>query len=147
MLALNEKNFNEALKENPKLLVLFYREQGCKYCDNFKPIFKSYSENSEEVCGMYALGNGPDSIATEELIQKFPTVVSYVSGKILNVQTNEKDKKIDLTTMFIPPIIPIHQAPLAQLLSDEAALIDAIYPMKIHLEEIRQEIKKRRELV
>lgn len=144
MLVLNEANFNEALKENPKLLVLFYREQGCSHCNIFKPIFKAHSEKSEEICGMYALGNGPDSIATEELVKKFPTIVSYVDGKILNVETG---KDVDLQKMFIPPVIPISQAPIAQLLADESALMDAIYPMKVHLEEIRQEIKKRRDLV
>lgn len=144
MLVLNEANFKEALKENPKLLVLFYREKGCSHCDKLKPIFESYSESSEEVCGMYKLGNAPDSIATSDLVQKFPTIVSYLEGKILNVETGDN---VDLSKMFTPKNVPVSQAPLAQLLLDEAALIDAIYPMKLHLEEIQKEIKKRRDLV
>jgi thiol-disulfide isomerase/thioredoxin len=144
MLVLNESNFNEALKENSKLLVLFYREKGCSFCDKMKPIFEAHSESAEEVCGMYALGNAPDSIATQELVKSFPTIVSYVNGQIMNVETGAN---VDLKKMFAPKNIPVSQAPLAQLLADEAALIDAIYPMKLHLEEIQKEIKKRRELV
>lgn len=144
MLVLNEENFNEALKENPKLLVLFYREKGCVHCDKMKPIFESYSESSEEICGTYKLGNASDSIATQELVKSFPTIVSYVNGQIINVETGAN---VDLKKMFMPKSVPVSQAPLAQLLADEAALIDAIYPMKLHLEEIQKEIKKRRELV
>jgi len=144
MLTLNQENFNEALKENPKLLVLFYREKGCSFCDKMKPIFEAHSESSEEVCGIYKLGNAPDAIATQELVKSFPTLVSYVNGQIMNV---EAGANVDLKKMFMPKSVPVSQAPLAQLMVDEAALIDAIYPMKLHLEEIQKEIKKRREFV
>lgn len=144
MLILNEQNFKTALEENQKLLVLFYREAGCIHCDNMKPIFEDHSKISEEICGLYKLGNAPDSIATQELVQKFPTIVSYLNGKILNI---ESGTNVDLKKMFVPKEIPVNQAPLTQLIADESALIDAIYPMKLHLEEIQKEIKKRRELV
>lgn len=145
MLELNESNFKEALGLNPKLLVLFYREKGCKFCDQMKPVFEEYSKKSEDVvCGMYKLGDMPDSIATAELVKKFPTIVSYANGNIVNVETGTG---VDLSKMFTPKAVPIDQAPLAQLLADEAALIDAIYPMKQHLLKVQAEIKKRKESV
>jgi thiol-disulfide isomerase/thioredoxin len=144
MLILNESNFNDALKENPKLLVLFYREKGCAFCDKMKPIFEAHGESSEEVCGMYRLGNAPDSVATAELVKSFPTIAAYQNGQLVNV---EAGANVDLKKMFVPKNVPVSQASLAQLMVDEAALIDAIYPMKLHLEEIQKEIKRRREFV
>lgn len=143
MLLLNEKNFNEALKENPKLIVLFYREKGCSHCDKFKPIFQKYSETAEEVLGMYALGDMPDSIATAEIVKSFPTIVSYQNGQIFKV---EKGANVDLSKMFEPVIIPIEKSTLLDLLTQEAQLIDAIFPMKQHLLKIQEEIKKRKDV-
>ena len=144
MVELNEGNFKTTLAENPKLLVLFYREKGCKHCDVMKPKFIEHSLSSEEVCGMYSLGNAPDSIATQELVKSFPTIVSYMNGQIVKVETGAN---VDLKTMFMPKAVAVSEAPLLQLLTDEAALIDAIYPLKKHLLEIQAEIKKRKEHV
>lgn len=144
MIELNEENFKQALSENPKLLVLFYREKGCSFCDKMKPIFSEHSLESEEVCGLYKLGNAPDSVATAELVTSFPTIVSYVNGNIVKIA---KGANVNLKEMFIPENIPINKRPFGQLLVDEAALIDAIYPMKQHLSEIQAEIKLRRENV
>jgi len=144
MIELNESNFKDALLENPKLLVFFYREKGCGHCDKMKPIFQEHSQYADEVCGMYKLGDKPDSIATSELVKSFPTIVSYQNGQILNVKAGSD---VDLKSMFAPKVIPIEEAPLAQLLVDEAALIDAIYPLKSHLLKVQSEIKKRREIV
>lgn len=141
MILLNEQNFNAILKENPKLLVLFYREKGCHHCDKFKPIFQKYSETSEEVCGMYALGDMPDSIATEELVKNFPTIVSYLNGQILKV---EKGANVKLEEMFTPVVLPIEKTTLLDLLTQEAQLMDAIFPLKQHLLKIQEEIKKRK---
>lgn len=143
MLLLNEKNFNETLKENPKLIVLFYREKGCSHCDKFKPIFQKYSETSEEVCGMYALGDSPDSVATADLVKSFPTIVSYLEGQIFKV---EKGANVKLEDMFKPVIIPIEKSSLLDLLTQEAQLIDAIFPLKQHLLKIQEEIKKRKDV-
>ena len=141
MLELTESNFKDAVQENPKLLVLFYREKGCSFCDKMKPIFIEHSANSEEVCGMYALGNAPDSVATRELVPSFPTVVSYVNGQIVKV---ERGADVNLKEMFVPKNVPVEQRPLNQLMVEELALIDAIYPMKKHLLEIQAEIGKRK---
>lgn len=144
MIELNESNFKQVLDENDKLIVLFYREKGCSHCDNFKPVFEKFAETSDVVCGMYKIPPQPDSIATEKLIKSFPTTVSYLNGEILKVQPGAN---INLNDMFKPNIIPVKDAPLISLLTDEANLIDAIYPLKVQLLAIQEEIKKRKENV
>lgn len=144
MIELNESNFKEVLAENEKLIVLFYREKGCSHCDRFKPIFEKFAESSDVVCGMYKIPQQPDSIATDKLIKSIPTTVSYLNGEILKV---EAGANVDLNNMFKPNIIPVKDAPLISLLTDEATLIDAIYPLKVQLLAIQEEIKKRKEHV
>ena len=90
---------------------------------------------------MYALGDMPDSIATEELVKNFPTIVSYLNGQILKV---EKGANVKLEEMFTPVVLPIEKTTLLDLLTQEAQLMDAIFPLKQHLLKIQEEIKKRK---
>lgn len=147
MLELNEKNFKEELAKHPQVLVFFYREKGCSFCDKMKPIFESH--NAPYIKAKYALGAMPDSI-TQGLVERFPTFVSYAYGEMIAKQEGVlSGEQMDNT--FNPESIPakkipVKQAPMAMLLSDESLLIDQIYPLKLSLKEIQDEIKFRREL-
>ena len=147
-LVLTEANFKETIEKNPKILVFFYRETGCSFCTKMKPIMEKYEETN--AVGWYALGDQPDSV-TEGLVKNFPTFVAYVDGKQVGVQEGSMPiEQLDLT--FTPEKIKAKHVPIAQaktmdLIVEEANAIDAIAPLKAHLNEVRAELKKRRELV
>jgi thiol-disulfide isomerase/thioredoxin len=141
MLNLNVENFKQEIADK-KIIVMFYRETGCGFCDKAKPIFKSY-EGSE--IGMYELGNTPDAINMEFPIERFPTFYAFDNGKVVNklegVPTHGQ-----LDSMFEAKPIKIEEAPLAMLIADECNLIDKIAVIKAHLNNIQAEIKKRKKL-
>lgn len=152
ILELNENNFKEEILKHPKVLVFFYREKGCSFCTKMKPIVKEYAETN--VVGYYSLGNSPDSV-TEGVVERFPTFVAYVNGLAVGKQEGSMSlEQLDLT--FTPEKIvraapqqaplEISKAPLIQLLTDEANLIDQIGPMRSHLAKIQAEIKRRQKL-
>lgn len=145
MQKVTEQTFKEFISKG-RSLVFFYREKGCSFCDKMKPVIEEYSKARENLQVLwYELGQTPDSI-TQELVQKFPTFVAFqdgqMIGKLEGVLTHEQLDAIDA-----PKTLPIEQASLAQLMTDEAALIDQIFPMKMHLGKIQTEIKRRRESV
>jgi len=139
---LNESNFHESIA-GKKVIVMFYRESGCSFCDKAKPIFESYEGNEK---GMYSLGQVPDSINEQFPIERFPTFYAFENGKAVNkmegVPTHEK-----LDALFNPPVIKIEEAPLEILLKDEMVIIDRIYPLASQLKAIRSEIAKRKEAI
>jgi hypothetical protein len=148
MLELNEQNFKEELSKHPQALVFFYREKGCSFCDKMKPVFESH--NAPYIKAKYALGQAPDSI-TEGLVERFPTFVAYAYGeKIAKQEGVLSGEQLDNTfnpEAIKPKQVSVKQASLAMLLSDEALLLDQIYPLMLSLKEIQAEIKARRELV
>ena len=141
MINLNVENFKQEIA-GKKIIVMFYRESGCGFCDKAKPIFKSY-EGIET--GMYELGNSPDAINIEFPIERFPTFYAFDDGKVVNkiegVPTHSQ-----LNSMFEPKSVKIEEAPLSMLIADECKLIDQIAGIKIHLNNVQAEIKKRKEL-
>lgn len=148
MLELNEKNFKEELSKHPQALVFFYREKGCSFCDKMKPVFEEH--NAPYIKAKYALGAAPDSI-TAGLVERFPTFVAYAYGeKIAKQEGVLSGEQLDQTfnpESIKPKQVSVKQAPMSALLSDEALLIDQIYPLKLALKELQDEIKARRELV
>lgn len=148
MLELNEQNFKEELAKHPQVLVFFYREKGCSFCDKMKPVFEEH--NAPYLKAKYKLGPMPDSI-TEGLIERFPTFVSYAYGEMIakqeGVLTGEQLDNTFNPEAIKPKQIPVKQAPMSMLLNDEALLIDQIYPLMLSLKEIQAEIKARKELV
>ena len=147
MIHLNEENFAEYVLGTPKLLVFFYREKGCSFCDKMKPIVEKYGESNS--VGWYALGQSPDSV-TEGLVKNFPTFVAYENGKMVGSQEGAMPlEQLDLTftpDKIKPKQIPIVKAKLVALLTEEANLIDSIAPLKAHLIEVQAEIKARRDM-
>lgn len=148
MLELNENNFKEETAKHPQLLVFFYREKGCSFCDKMKPVFESH--NAPYMKAKYALGSAPDSI-TQGLVERFPTFVAYAYGEMIAKQEGVlSPEQLDATfepEKLKPKQVPVKQAPMSALLNDEALLIDQIYPLKMALKEVQDEIKARREIV
>lgn len=148
MLELNEKNFKE-LTATGKVLVFFYREKGCSFCDQMKPVFEELEGDFEKA--KYELGPTPDTITTG-LVESFPTFAAYVDGKLVGVQVGAMSAEKVAQTFENgfpekkPAQIPIEKASLAQLITDEMALIDQIGPMRKHLAKIQKEIEKRKKL-
>jgi thiol-disulfide isomerase/thioredoxin len=148
MLELNDKNFKE-LTEAGKVLVFFYREKGCSFCDTMKPIFEELE--GDFVKAKYQLGPTPDSI-TQGLVESFPTFAAYENGKLVGVQVGAMEIE-KLAKTFEngfpekkPAQIPLEKASMIQLISDEATLIDQIGPLRSHLAKIQKEIAKRKKL-
>ncbi|HND36770.1 MAG TPA: thioredoxin family protein [Nitrosomonas sp.] len=145
MLELNEQNFDKALQENEQLLVFFYREKGCSFCDKMKPVVEKYAETRPFTVAKYALGQTPDSVNEKFPIERFPTFYAFQKGQVISkLEGTQTEAKLD--SMFAPKIVPIEEAPLSMLLNDEVKLIDAIYPMMLDLKKVQAEIKKRKEI-
>jgi thiol-disulfide isomerase/thioredoxin len=148
MLVLNEKNFID-LTAAGKVLVFFYREKGCSFCDDMKPVFEELE--GDFLKAKYELGPTPDSI-TKGLVESFPTFAAYVDGKLVGVQAGAMPAdKIAKTfengfNEKKSEQVPLEKATLMQLIADEAFLIDQIAPIRVHLNAIQAEIKKRKEL-
>jgi thiol-disulfide isomerase/thioredoxin len=142
MLELNESNFKE-LTATGKVLVFFYREKGCSFCDQMKPIFDSLAGDFQKA--KYALGQMPDSV-TSGLVEKFPTFAAYVDGQLVNKEEGAMSAE-KLSAIFDrKKSVKIEEAPLMTLMNDEAVLIDQIYGLRKHLNAIQKEIKARREI-
>ena len=148
MLILNEKNFKEELSKHPQVLVFFYREKGCSFCDKMKPVFESH--NAPYVKAKYELGPTPDSV-TGGLIERFPTFVAYAYGEMIAKQEGVlSGEQLDNTfspEKLAPKIIPVKDAPMQILVADEMKLIDQIYGLKLALNEVQAEIQKRKSIV
>ncbi len=146
MIKLTESNFRQAIAEHKKVIVMFYREKGCSFCDKMKPVFEELEE-SGFVKAQYELGAAPDSI-TQGLIERFPTFVAYENGEFVAKQEGVLSAEQVVNTLSPDKLpkkaIPLEKATMLQLMADEAALIDQIYPLKDHLTKIRAEIERRR---
>lgn len=145
IIELNEQNYNDEVPKHEKILIFFYREKGCSFCDKMKPVVEEYSKNN--VVGYYKLGQAPDSI-TEELVQRFPTFVAYYQGNMVNKKEGVMTPA-QLDQMFVakPQEVKIQDAPLVQLLQAEAELTDQVFKLRSNLIEIKNEIKRRKNIV
>jgi thiol-disulfide isomerase/thioredoxin len=154
IIELNEKNFNEYIAKHEKVLVFFYREKGCSFCDKMKPIVDEYAlKTSDVVVGKYSLGSAPDSI-TEGLVERFPTFVAYVDGLPVGKQEGSMTMQKMADTFNVQQskneqVIPVavENASYAQLLADKHVIIDQITSLRIHLNKLDAEISKREHLV
>lgn len=144
---LNVNNFKEEIAKHPAILVYFYRAKGCQFCDIMKPYMEKYAE--ENVLGMYEVDYFGDEIS-----KKFcengavPKYVAFVNGEPVGMQSGAmpmSDVVLAFTPEKIPPKqLPLDKMPLASLVADEMAMIDAIAPMMSHLKKLQKEIKKRK---
>lgn len=141
---LNEGNFKESIA-GKKVIVMFYREEGCSFCTQAKPVFAEYAEQSQYECAMYVLGSVPDKVNQEFPIERFPTFYAFDNGQAVNkIEGVPSFEKLD--AMFAPKQLKIEEAPLSLLIQDECKLIDQVAAIKIHLNLVQAEIKKRKEL-
>jgi len=147
MLELNEKNFDQAINENESILVFFYREKGCPFCDKMKPIVEEYAKNRPFAVAKYALGQAPDSVNERFPIERVPTFYAFQKGQVIGkTEGVKKEKELDALFNPQPKIVPVEEASLAMLMNDEAKIMDIIYPMMQDLRKIQAEIKKRKEI-
>ena len=98
MKELSEQNFSE-VQNSKAALVFFYREKGCSFCDQMKPVMEQYEKDRSMIdVYWYKLGQAPDTI-TKDLVQKFPTIVAFkdgqMVGKLEGVQSIEALDNID----------------------------------------------------
>jgi thiol-disulfide isomerase/thioredoxin len=149
MVQVSEKDFAEVvLKSEKPVLVFFYRELGCSFCDRMKPLMPEYEAAHPEVLlATYHLGEKPDSI-TSGLVEKFPTFAAYKDGKFIAKQEGAMPlEQLHLTfdpSKIPPKALPIEKASMLQLMTDEANLIDQLGPQMAHLKKIQKEIKRRK---
>jgi thioredoxin-like negative regulator of GroEL len=148
---LNEENFEKFITETKKVLVFFYRESGCSFCDKMKPVIDSLVlEEKDFLVAKYALAASPDSINQKYPIERFPTYYAFVDGKPVGKQEGAMPMDqlfLTFTPEKLPPKqVPVEKATMLQLLSDEAILIDQIAPIRLQLSKIQKEIAKRKKL-
>ncbi len=154
MIILDEKNFEQEIAHFEKVLVFFYRESGCVFCNKMKPIVESLSmkEDLGFVVAKYELGSQPDSINNKYPINRFPTFYAFDKGEVVGKYEGALEEE-QLPLVFTPDLLPqpsksiaIEKASLLQLMTDEANLIDQIAPMRSHLAKIQKEISNRKKL-
>lgn len=158
MKEITEKTFEaEVLSNEGQVLVMFYRESGCSFCDQMKPVFEQYTIDHPEITTVrYKLGQSPDSINKIYPIERFPTFYAFENGKLVGKQEGVMSiEQLHLT--FTPDLIPkkqpntkqipIAHAPMIALLEEEANLLDNISKLKQHYLEVKREINKRKAAV
>lgn len=145
LLELNEQNFDDEVKKYPRLLVMFYREKGCSFCDKAKPLFEEYARGADHVCAMYKIGQVPDAVNRKYPIEKFPTFYAFENGNAVN---SVEGASQPFNEMFVrkQKVFKVQEAPLEMLMSDQMKLIDQMANIKGQLTEITREINRRREL-
>lgn len=147
---LNVKNFRDEIAKHPAILVYFFQEKGCRFCDIMKPYMEKYAE--ENILGVYALGDFPDEVTKEFCPnQAVPRFWAFVDGKPVGFQSGAmpiEEVVLAFTPEKIPPKqMPIEKMSMAQLITDECFMIDQIAPMMSLLKKIQKEIKKRKMLL
>lgn len=99
---INSSNFQEIINSETPVLVKFGVRSGCKFCDQFKPLFDSFAESSGIPCYEYIkedLKTPNDEVMNKYAVTSFPTTIAFQKGKKLNKQTGilEEEKLIALT--------------------------------------------------
>lgn len=146
----DEKSFKSVIEGKEKVLVFFYVEKGCGFCDKMRPVMDEISDEMDVVfykCSDDLKTAIPDSV-TKDLVKAFPTFAAFENGKLIAAQSGGMSKEQVLNT-FHPEMLPKKAKPLAQatmleLLTDEANLIDQIAPLRSHLAKVQKEIEKRK---
>lgn len=158
MLESNEKSFDkDVLEEKGKVLVFFYRDRGCSFCDKMKPVVAEYAERHPDIKVVrYALGQAPDSVNMLYPIERFPTFYAFENGQVVGKQEGAMSlEQLHLT--FEPNKIEQHKkqpeplsldkASMIQLKQEEAAIIDTLAQIKQHYLAVKREIKRRQDAV
>jgi thiol-disulfide isomerase/thioredoxin len=153
MIILDEKNFDNEVLSARRVLVYFYQESGCRFCDMMKPFIKEHSENKDlgfEIA-KYAIQINPDEITTRfNLQQTVPAFFAFEDGKLVGEYRGALNFN-QIPLVFTPEKLPFRPTPLVklslgQLLNEEALLIDRIAPIREQLGKVQAEISKRRKL-
>lgn len=82
---LTKDNFNEFI--SGEVVVTFASKSGCKFCTDFKPVYKKFAEETPNVkCGLYEreqVMQEADEIEKKYNINAFPTVLHFKNGEVL----------------------------------------------------------------
>lgn len=156
MLVLTEKNFKEQIQKYPKVLVMFYRDKGCQFCDITKPEFLSIDESKEKdfQCAKYEITQMmelfPDAVMQSLGIKMWPTFVAFENGNAVGFF--EGALKADL----IPKVFTSHLLPqkrkhpkslkLVDLKVLEMNLIDQLSELNEYFGMVKVEIERREKL-
>ncbi|CAD8123194.1 unnamed protein product [Paramecium sonneborni] len=81
VLQLTRKNFQQAINENPRLLVKFYIEE-CKYCGQMKPVFIKLAEMLKEYGFVLGEVNAQEHkvLAAKNNAKSYPTLKLFKDG-------------------------------------------------------------------
>lgn len=82
IIQITPENFEqEVLKSEKPVAMAFMIKEGCKYCDEFKPVFEQYAKDHPEIkCVVHmqdSLNSKPSSIAAKYSSNNFPNWVSF----------------------------------------------------------------------
>lgn len=151
MLELNEKNFKEEIKKYPRVLIMFFVEEGCPHCKVMKPIFEAHKADGYQLAKYAGDMYMQDEITRELGIDTYPCFVAYQNGEPF-YKRDGRLSDAQLPMMFTPEKlpakpIPVKKATMAQLVTDEMILIDQLAPVLSKLKEIQKEIKRRKDLI
>jgi thioredoxin-like negative regulator of GroEL len=85
---LTKENFDsEIIGCDRPVLVKFYSEVGCGYCDKFKPIYEKFAETHPNIkcCafGVPTLGTPKNEVHAKFEIKAYPTIICIIDGKLI----------------------------------------------------------------
>jgi len=97
MLEITTENFEaEVLKSDKPVLLKFYLQSGCAFCDRYAPAFAAFAEAHPEIKCVAA---GKESIKSPQTelearlgVERYPTTVSFVAGKSVRKETGALDE-------------------------------------------------------
>jgi len=87
IIELTAENFEaEVLKSDKPVLVKFYTQTGCGYCDKFKPVYENFEKMNPQIkcCafGKPTLQTPASETETKYGITSFPTILSFDKGEL-----------------------------------------------------------------
>lgn len=92
MKTITKDNFEEeVLKSELPVLVRLSVDEGCKFCDNYKPIFEAFAEKHPEIkcvtMSKPTLRSQPDALMVKyNPKDSYPTTLSFEKGELLRTQ-------------------------------------------------------------
>jgi len=95
---ITKENFEEVMKSPKPVLIRFSVESGCKFCDQYKPIWDAFVASHQEIlcCEITkaTLATPPSDLENTFDVKSYPTTVSVINGQVIKketgVQTPEK---------------------------------------------------------
>ena len=92
----------EVLKSDKPVLLKFFVEQGCGFCDKFNPVFEAFAAKHPEIkcveMGKATLRTEPNDIEKKYDIKAYPATISFVDGVFNDKKTGmlTEEQMIDM---------------------------------------------------